>query len=399
MRFAFSLPSFAQAAVVGDLSEFGGMFSEAKVLEDIYGITIQRRRSGSGLISTTIRGPGLDFQFNDDVLGSGTRHAMATISSRLPELLEFATTPVLQFGSGISYSSLFDNYDFAGFIRALESWCPDTHRRAKQLFDTRVECVMDGYRLVTLISDFLLKYRTGVISGSQETTEEPEPFARPEEVTGVLCGNIRKSVRFEKTPAEHLQDALSQLFLGDCDWIDGNFIVYKQQKDPLAYFGGTHLDVEKLLTYNFEPLDKTSNTESCPITEVKGGPSDKIISDAVHLVEQYNMEDVQNLPPEVKVVAHYGSPKGKEIFNYFSKSFVNTMFSKSLGEERYVGIMPKEWIQRVRQHMETRVKPKDKESPDIGRVLALLAAGRTVAAKGTIDFDVMWRFIKAQPPH
>ncbi|MCD1184347.1 hypothetical protein, partial [Leptospira sp. Pond_2020] len=299
----------------------------------------------------------------------------------------------------ISYSNLLDNYDFEGFIKALESWCPDTHRRAKQLYDTRLECVMDGYRLVTLVSDVLLKYRMGSISVPMDTSEEWEPFARPEEVTGVLCGSIRKSVRFEKAPPAQVQDALSQLFIGESDWVNGDFAVYKPAKDPLAYFGGEKLDVTKLLEYNYEQVDKTSNTASGPIPEVDAGPSDRIISDAVNLVEQYNMEDVQNLPPEVKVVAHYGSPRGKEIFSYFSKSFTSNMFSKSLGDERFVGIMPKEWIQRVRQHMETRVKPKDKESPDIGRVLALLAAGRTVAAKGTIDFDVKWKFIKAQPPH
>lgn len=117
----------------------------------------ENAREPPRVITTAIRGPVLDFRFADDVLGSGTRHALATLRSKIPELCEFAETPVLQFGAGISSTNLFDHYDIQGFITSIKTASPDTYARAQQLYDSRLECVMDGYRLIVLLSDNLLK--------------------------------------------------------------------------------------------------------------------------------------------------------------------------------------------------------------------------------------------------
>lgn len=44
---------------------------------------------------------------------------------------------------------------------------------------------MDGYRLIVLLSEYLLKVRTGVESGPQETTDDWKPYTNPDEVTQV----------------------------------------------------------------------------------------------------------------------------------------------------------------------------------------------------------------------
>lgn len=362
------------------------MLSFERVLRESTGIVYMVKQDGVDR-KFIITGPGGRREYIDDQFSTVAARLVQQIVSFNPELCAFKPSPLVQLGGGLDFSKLSDlanNEDMDDFIRSLPEQYA-AHRaewdNAKPVVDNPASSAVDKIvaqaKLVTSVHNIFSMLR-GDDNINFDKPGEPLPFARPEESGAVFMGAARLSLQFPSTPPDAMKTMLGAMH-SDGVWEGNNFII-RGTYDPFVLIGSSRLESSIDRNVYNAILGSTEN-EIPPVTSVvpESTSCEGFVADAVRLVLEYVDANVAILTPAEQQICKYGSPSGEELWERVStqkrKKFMKCVPAGVHRPEAFLRFMADFIISSVSSRSIKHARdPFD------------LAAGRTLACKGQIDF-------------
>nr|QIQ61194.1 MAG: hypothetical protein [Nete virus] len=378
LKLLSSYSLFREAAAAGTHRKLVGycqMLSFEKVLREGKNIYYARSSSAEGITFTITDGGGSRV-YKDDIFGTVARTLVDEIASLHPDLNSYKRGPVVQLGHGVSVDDAISNIDYDSIESLLDHLGP-RYATVKEQFNDHTAAMVDDekmakFKFFELVSDIftgLRKEKDLKINGLRGL---PAEFATTAEKFEVMSGEIRKSIRLTKPPTATMKTLLGEAH-PDGEWIGNDFIVYEEY-DPFVLIGSSRSALSPINTKFGGPEAPAPNVQDTTIVGVECSGDD--LDDAIHLVDKYVDLDINTLSYGERVVALYGSPQGEAIWNKISKIKKGMVMRKMPREPQ----TPKEWVRNMATILAIGAHTAD------DRDVMLLAAGRTLAYKGQIEF-------------
>lgn len=371
---------FQTAASEGKQLEFAGltsMLSFEKVLKETHGICYKRIQDASGELRFQLSDGSGTRSYRDDAFGTVSRHLVAELAALHPVEATFKRGPVVQLGFGVDVSAVLGDLDPERLAEYFRSLGPE-HSAASKTYDDHTESVVKEepcaeYRMFEFLSAFFTNLRSKEIPSTMPG--DIAEFADPGESFLVVTGELVRSLRLTSEPKPTMKKMLHEAHPGGT-WDGFNFLV-RAPFDPFRLIGSSRSAIE--------PVSVVAPVPGKPFCVLPppnvGGAALVEITDTASAV-QHVLAGVQmdiNASGVNKTRLLYGCDDGEEVWNSISQIKRGLML-KSLPSS---ALTPSEWIETLADRL---ARFSVKFGHDRVKMLAL-AAGRTVAVKGQIEFS------------
>lgn len=196
-------------------------------IEDVH-ICAGQGRSVSVRVGGSGRGSVVWAEWEDDCLFSITGRALFSLRELYPGGDVLPSSPLVQTARGVDVDGVLTNFDIPGIVQFLR----DAHEHYATddwsaiyiyhgaLVEGRVPTAAEKFAAVNELHELAVRART---TPQTISVAQPLPFARPEDLMGVLCGTVRASV--QSPPGGRLPKVLIDSFMemypdakaeGDC---------------------------------------------------------------------------------------------------------------------------------------------------------------------------------------